>query len=185
MAAGRRRAAAREAAGRVTFERRSFLLMPGFGERPTYDEYVIRHRVAAAREAPELGFAIPEKGAPYPRSSLPPQLLALRVQRAAPDRLDSLEEELYRSVFVRLEDVADPAVLERCATTAAVPDARAEVEGALADPALREQAFRVHTAAIDRQIFGIPAVLVPGVRPIVGAVPAATYRAALELALSG
>ena len=50
-AAGRRRTVAAELAGRVTFARRSFLLMPGFGQRPVYDDYVIRHRRAAAGRA--------------------------------------------------------------------------------------------------------------------------------------
>src|SRR6185295_19878532 len=111
IAAGRRRQVAREFP-EVTFERRTFLLLPGWGQRPTYDEYIRSHRIAA-KQASGLPFAIPEVGAPYPKSSLPPALLAMHAQKVAPDRLETLEEELYRSAFERLEDVADPAVLRR------------------------------------------------------------------------
>ena len=40
MAAGRRRTLSRELEGKVAFERRAYLLLPGEGERPAYDEYV-------------------------------------------------------------------------------------------------------------------------------------------------
>ena len=77
MAAGRRREVEREFEGRVRFERRAYLLMPQEGSRPAYDDYVIAHRVRAAEMLPELKFAIPRVGAPYPRSSWPAQLVAM------------------------------------------------------------------------------------------------------------
>lgn len=182
MATGRRRSVARELGDRLTFERRSFLLLPGVGERPVHDDYVISHRRAAARQAPELGFAIPPRGHPYPRSSVPPQLLAQHVQAALPERLEALEDALFRAVFVDLADVADPDVLRRAARAAGVPEA--EVERALGDRSLRAQAVREHGEAFELGITGIPALLVPGQPPLVGAVPAETYRAALERALA-
>ena len=69
---------AREVGDAVAFERRAFLLLPGEGQRPVYDEYVISHRRRAAEMAPELGFAIPQPGHPYPRSSLPAQLVVFK-----------------------------------------------------------------------------------------------------------
>lgn len=173
---------AQELGDRATFSRRTFLLLPGVGERPVHDDYVISHRRAAARQAPELGFAIPRPGQPYPRSSLPAQLLAQRVQATAPARLEALEDALFGAVFVDLADVADPEVLRGCARQAGV-DAD-EVDRALGDPALVTQALREHEAALRHGINGIPALLVPGHTSISGAVPVETYRAALARALA-
>lgn len=182
MATGRRRSVARDLEGQLSFERRSFLLLPGVGERPVYDDYVISHRRAAARQAPELGFAIPERGHPYPRSSVPAQLLAQHVQATDPERLEALEDALFRAVFVDLADIAEPDVLRRAARAAAVPEAA--VDRALGDRPLLDQAAREHEEALEHGITGIPALLVPGQPPLVGAVPAETYRAALERALA-
>lgn len=183
MATGRRRAVARELGDRATFSRRTFLLLPGWGERPVHDDYVIAHRLAAARQAPELGFTIPRPGQPYPRSSVPAQLLALRVRAAAPDRLEALEDALFRAVFVDLADVADPAVLRACARAAGVSEG--EVDLALGDEALLVQAAREHDEALARGITGVPALLIPGRAAVVGAVPVDTYRQALVDAIDG
>ena len=177
----RRRRVAKEFEGRATFDRRTFLLLPGWEERPVYDDYVISHRIAAARAAPELGFALPKEGAPYPRSSLPAQLLAQRVRARAPGRLDALEDALFRAAFVGLEDTADPAVLRACAAAAGVEPA--EVDAALEDPALLEQASREMGEAARRGIDAVPALLVPGATPIVGAVSEEIYRDAIARAL--
>lgn len=142
-----------------------------------YDEYVIRHRRAAAEMAPELGFAIPRPGQPYPSSSLPAQRLALRVRDTAPERLDLLEDALFRAVFVELADVGDPDVLRACARAADVEEAA--VDQALADPELAVRAHREHAEAVRRGIRGIPALVVPGRAPLVGAVPLEAYRDAL------
>lgn len=174
---------ARELGDRATFSRRTFLLLPGVGERPVHDDYVIAHRRAAARQAPELGFAIPSPGQPYPRSSVPAQLVAQRVRAVAPERLEALEDALFRAVFVDLADVADPQVLRACARAAGVGED--EVDRALGDEALLDQAAREHDEALAHGITGIPALLLPGRTSVVGAVPVDTYRRALDEALSG
>jgi predicted DsbA family dithiol-disulfide isomerase len=173
--------AAREFAGRAQFDRRAFLLLPRRGQREVYDDYLISHRRAAAKAAPDLGFAIPEPGKPYPASSLPAQRIAQRVQRTAPKRLEALEDEIFRAFFVRLEDISKPEVLVEAARAAGV--APAEVEAALADPAEEEGAFCEHREALEAGINGIPALVIPGIGPVVGAVPVEVYRQALASAL--
>ncbi|MEM7200135.1 MAG: DsbA family protein [Planctomycetota bacterium] len=174
MAAGRRREIANELDGRVRWVRRTFLLLPGVGQRPEYDDYVIRHRRLAAQRAPELGFVIPELGHPYPGSSLPAQQLAMHVEATWPERQTALEDALYRATFTELADLADPEVLRRCARAARVPETGVEV--ALRDPALAARAHEEHREAAAHGITGIPALVVPGHAPMVGAVPAARYR---------
>ena len=169
----------KEFEGRVRFERRAFLLMPRDGQRPAYDDYVIAHRVRAAQMMPELKFAIPQLGAPYPRSSWPAQLFAMR---AAPDRITAVEDALFGAMFRELRDISDPDVLRGCARACGVPES--EVDAALADEALAAQAVREHQQAEELGINGIPALALPGFEPITGAVPVEAYRSALLQALA-
>ena len=180
MAAGRRRAVEKEFAGRVQFERRTFL-MPREGQRQAYDEYVISHRVRAAEMLPELQFAIPVLGQKYPRSSWPAQLFALRVSDVAPEKLDAVEDALFAAMFRELRDISDPTALRDCARACGV--AEAEVAEGLASEQLQARAVREHQEAEELQINGIPALVLPGVAPISGAVPVEVYRRAIAQAL--
>jgi predicted DsbA family dithiol-disulfide isomerase len=177
VAAGRRRTLARELAGRVAFERRAYLLVRE-GQRTVYDEYIVSHRVRAKEMAPELEFAIPRVGQPYPKSSLPAQLVAAAVASEHPDLLDALEDAIFRAMFVGLRDVADAGVLRECARTAGVPESI--VDEALADPTLREQVVAEHAAGVEAGVTGIPALLVPGYAPVTGAIPLDMLRRAFE-----
>ncbi len=177
----RRRRVAAEFDDSFTYERQAFLLLPGEGQRPVYDEYVISHRIAAAQREPQLGFAIPKPGMRYPRSSFPAQLLAAHAEAAFPNRAEALEDALYRAVFVSLEDVGDPAVLERCAETAGIP--RSAVGRALEDRSIKSRVLREHGEAEELGIRGIPALVIPGQEPIIGAVGVELYRDALRAAL--
>lgn len=177
MAAGRRRDVLRELAGRVRATRKSFLLLPGVGQRPVYDDYVIGHRVHAAQQAPELGFAIPRPGQPYPSSSLPAQRLARLVQDEVPERIEPLEDALFRAAFVALADIGDADVLRGCARDAALDETL--VDRALADESLVERVLAEHREAVALGIQGIPALHVPGRPPVTGAVPTFVLRRAL------
>ena len=178
MAAGRRQQLARELEGRVTFERRAYLLLPGEGQRPAYDDYVISHRKRAAEMEPELGFAIPEVGQPYPRSSLPAQCVASSVAERHPEAMDALEDALFRAMFVELRDISSPEVLAECAAKASLPDAQTLVECALARDDCKERVFAEHEEALAEGVHGIPALVVPGYAPITGAVPFEALRRA-------
>ncbi len=153
------------------------MLLPDVGQRPTYDEYVIGHRRAAARQSPELAFTIPEVGQPYPSSSLPAQQVAVRVRQAYPERLAHFEDAVYRAMFTDLADVSAPEILRACARSAGVPEDG--IEGAWADEAIADQVQAEHHAARDHGITGIPALWSSGRPPLVGAVPTAVMRQAL------
>jgi len=165
----------------VRFERRAYLLVPREGQRPAYDDYIISHRVRAAQMLPELGFAIPKPGQKYPSSSWNPQLFAMRVADSFPQRLEATEDALFGAMFRELLDISDPAVLRDVARKAEVPEA--EVDAALRDPQLRERARAEHLEGEEAGITGIPALVIPGLPPITGAVPADMYRQALQHAL--
>jgi len=178
VAAGRRRLLARELEGRVSFDRRAYLLLPGEGQRPAYDEYVISHRKRAREMEPALGFTIPQVGHPYPRSSVPAQAVAAAALEEHPGRMDALEDSLFRAMFVGLRDVSAVEVLADCAREAEVPDPQAFVERALGDDSFRERVFAEHEEALAEGVHGIPALLVPGYAPITGAVPLEALRRA-------
>jgi len=178
VAAGRRRKLASELEGRVCFERRAYLLLPGEGQRPAYDEYVISHRKRAAEMEPELGFAIPEIGMPYPRSSLPAQCVTATIAEHHPEAMGALEDALFRAMFVELRDISSAEVLAECAAKAAVLDAETLVECALAGDDCKERVFAEHEEALAEGVHGIPALVVPGYAPITGAVPFEALRRA-------
>jgi len=165
----------------VRFLRRAYLLVARDGQRPFYDDYVISHRVRAAQMLPQLRFAIPQPGMKYPSSSWNAQLLAMRVSDIFPERFEALEDALFGAMFRELRDVSDPTVLRECARGAGVPEA--EVDEAIASNALRERASTEHEEGEEAGISGIPAVLIPDLPPITGAVPADMYRQALRDAL--
>jgi predicted DsbA family dithiol-disulfide isomerase len=176
VAAGRRRTLQRELAGEVEFARRAYLLLPGEGQRPAYDEYVVSHRVRAAQMEPALGFAIPRVGQKYPRSSVPAQVVAAAVQDEHPERLEAIEDQLFGAMFRELRDISDPAELRAAARAAGVPEEL--VDRALADPSLRERVFAEHQEALDAGVQGIPALVIPGYAPVTGAVPLDPLRRA-------
>jgi 2-hydroxychromene-2-carboxylate isomerase len=165
----------------VRFVRRAYLLVPREGQRPVYDDYVISHRVRAAQMLPELGFAIPTPGQKYPSSSWNPQLFAMRVSDVLPERLDATEDAIFGAMFRELRDISDPAVLRECARRAEVPPA--EVDAAIGSPQARERARSEHREGEQAGLSGIPALVIPGLPPVTGAVPADMYRQALQYAL--
>jgi predicted DsbA family dithiol-disulfide isomerase len=156
-------------------------LVPREGQRATYDDYVISHRVRAAQMLPELGFAIPTRGQKYPSSSWNPQLFAMRVSDTFPERLGTTEDAMFGAMFRELRDISDPAVLRECARQAGVPEV--EVDAAIGSAQLRERARAEHREGEEADLTGVPALVIPGLPPITGAVPTDTYRQALQYAL--
>jgi len=130
---------------------------------------------------PELGFAIPKPGQKYPSSSWNPQLFAMRVADSFPQRLEATEDALFGAMFRELRDISDPAVLRDVARKVEVPEV--EVDAAIRDPQLRERARAEHLEGEEAGITGIPALVIPGLPPITGAVPVDVYRQALQHAL--
>ena len=126
---------------------------------------------------PELGFAIPVRGQKYPSSSWNPQLFAMRAAELSPERLPAVEDALFGAMFRELRDISDPAVLREIARTTGIPEV--EVDAAIASSRLRQRAAAEHDEGEEAGITGIPALVIPGLPPITGAVPKETYRQAL------
>jgi predicted DsbA family dithiol-disulfide isomerase len=130
---------------------------------------------------PELGFAIPDRGHKYPSSSWNAQLFAMRVAERFPERLPAVEDALFGAMFRELRDISDPAVLRELAGATGIPET--EVEAAIGSSRLRQRAAAEHDEGEAAGITGIPAVVIPRLPPIIGAVPTETYREALNHAL--
>ena len=171
----------KEFGDRVRFERRAYLLVPREGLRPAYDDYVISHRIRAAKMLPHLEFAIPEPGQKYPSSSWNAQLFAARVAEAFPGKIEAVEDALFGAMFRELRDISDPAVLRDVARDAGIPEA--EADAALASSRLRERVAAEHDEGEAAGITGVPALVIAGMRPLTGAVPVEMYRQALRHAL--
>jgi len=175
---------ARELEGKVRLARRAFILVPPGGGREVFDDYVLKHRRMAERNEPSLRFHIPEPGSPYPSSSLPAQLAQKGVDVHQPRLGDAYEMALFEAFFARSEDVSDPAVLERAAAGVGIEPET--IHAHLRDAEIERQVLQDHREAVESLgITGIPTVVVPGLAPIVGAVPADFYREAFRAALEG
>lgn len=173
-----------ELGGRVRLLRRSFVLVPPGGGREVFDDYVLKHRRMAARNEPAARFHIPAPGSPYPASSLPAQLALKGVDLHHPRRGDAYETALFEAFFGRSEDVSDPGVLAHCAQEAGIDPE--EVRAYLRDGEIERRVLLEHREAVEELgVTGIPTVVVPGLPPIVGAVPADFYREAFRAALEG
>jgi len=158
------------------------VLVPEDRADRTFRDYQRAHRQAAAaqgEDAPQ--FRIPEVGDRYPRCSFPALEAATWVRENHPERFPAFDLALFGAFFGRTEDISDPAVLGRLGVGCGV-DSVAMRE------TLETRRYRGHVLREDGEarslgIRGIPAILIPGGRPIVGAVPYVELRQAVDGAL--
>lgn len=158
--------------------------MPEYREDRTFSQYHCAHRQAAGAQAADSPkFKIPPVGARYPRSSLPALEAATWAREVQPRHFPAFDLALFEAFFGRTEDISDPEVLTRIGASVGLdPSALCE---ALRAGGSRTLVFREHLDATNQGIHGIPAILIPGEAPIVGAVPYAELKRAVEHALSG
>lgn len=163
---------------------RNFILVPEDRADRTFTDYHRAHRHAAGvQDADAPLFQIPAVGQRYPRSSLPALEAATWVREEQPPLFPTLALALFEAFFSRTEDISDVQVLARIAASVGLdPEA---LRGALQSGHYRPIVLREHLEATDRGIHGIPTVLIPGEAPIVGAVPYADLKCAVERALTG
>ncbi len=158
---------------------KSFVLVAEERSDRTFTEYHRAHRDAARRQNDDAPpFQLPPVGARYPRSSLPALEAATWVRERHAAGFPAFDRALFEAFFERTEDISDPAVLGRIAASAGLdPAALGE---ALAGHAYRRIVLQEHLEASDRGIRGIPAILIAGQDPIIGAVPYVDLRQAVE-----
>ncbi len=121
-------------------------------------------------------------GARYPRSSLPALEAATWVRERHPSVFRAFDRALFQAFFERTEDISDPRVLAKAAASVELDPAA--VEEALASRVYRRIVMQEHHEASERGIRGIPAILIGGQDPIIGAVPYAELRQAIENGLA-
>jgi predicted DsbA family dithiol-disulfide isomerase len=147
-----------------------------------FTDYHLMHRRAAAAQAPDAPhFDIPPAGTPYPRSSLPALEAAAWSVEAHPDRAAAFDLALFEAFFGRTRDISDPEVLADVAHTAGMDGA--DLRAALHEGRCRGQVHAQHLEAVRQGVHAIPAVLVPGRPPVVGAVASPELRRVVEDAL--
>lgn len=150
------------------------------GMRKAFDDYVIQHRRWASQQEGAPHFAIPAPGAPYPRSSLNALEAMKWVDRNQPERMEAFELAVFESFFGRLEDISDTGRLHGLASRAGIenPD---EMRRAVEAGELSRAVMNDYREAVEKYgISGIPAVIVPGKSPLIGAVPLEMYRESVE-----
>lgn len=161
---------------------RNFVLVPEDRADRTFTEYHRAHRRAAgAQDADSPAFQIPAAGDRYPRGSLPALEAATWAREVHPELFPAFDLAIFAAFFGRTEDISDAEILARIGASVGLDPSA--LGAALRSGQYRPIVLREHTAATDQGIHGIPAILIPGRAPIVGAVPYAELRRAVERAL--
>lgn len=157
------------------------MLVPEDRADRIFRDYHRAHRQSATTQGEDAPrFQIPEAGDPYPRCSFPALEAAAWVRENQPDRFLAFDLAIFEAFFGRTEDISDPDVLEQVGAECGIgSDAMRE--------ALESHRYREHVLREDREartlgIQGIPATLIPGRQPIVGAVPYVELKQAVEAA---
>jgi predicted DsbA family dithiol-disulfide isomerase len=165
-------------------EVKSFILIPEEQPGRTFRDYHRMHRRAAGEQDTDAPrFEVPPVGHPYPRWSLPALEAAAWVRAIHPGRFDAFDLGVFEAFFGQLRDISDPGVLAELATQAGM-DGGPLVE-ALRTARYRPIVLQEHREAVERGIQAIPAVLLPGRAPILGAVSYADLHQAVAGCLAG
>lgn len=162
---------------------RNFVLVGEDRADRRFSDYHLAHRhTAAVQDADAPTFHLPAVGDRYPRSSLPALEAATWVRETHPMLFPAFDLALFEAFFGRTEDISDPEMLAHLGASVGLdPSALHE---ALLSGKSRRTVMQEHLEASDLGIHGIPTILIPGSAPIVGAVPYADLKRAVETALS-
>ena len=163
---------------------RNFILVPEDRADRTFSDYQRAHRHAAgAQDTDSPRFQIPPAGERYPRSSLAALEAATWAREEHPASFPAFDLALLEAFFGRTEDISDPEVLARVGGSVGLYPLA--LRAALTAGRYRPRVLQEYLEAANQGIHGIPTVLIPGQVPIVGAVPYADLKRAVERALTG
>ena len=167
----------------VRVAHRNFVLVAEERADRRFSDYHLAHRHAAAvQDADAPTFDLPAVGDPYPCSSLPALEAATWAREAHPRLFPAFDLALFEAFFGRTEDISDPEVLARLAASVGLDPL--PLREALTSGKHRQTVLQEHLEASDQGIHGIPAIVVPGRPPIVGAVSYADLKRAIEAAMA-
>lgn len=165
-------------------QNRNFVLVPEGRADRTFTDYHRAHRHAAGvQDSDSPTFQIPAAGDRYPRCSLPALEAATWAREVHPEVFPAFDLALFEAFFGRSEDVGDLEVLGRIAASVGLEPSA--LRAALAKGRYRSIVLQEHLEATSQGIHGIPTILIPGQAPIVGAVPYADLKRAVERAFTG
>ncbi len=174
----------REFHGKVSVVRKAFPLVTQENARAVFDNYLITHRRWAGQQEGAPRFTIPAPGTAYPHSSLPALEATKWMEEHRPDRVEPFEFAVFEAFFDRVEDISSTEVLLKAAGKAGIRETTS-LKAALADHRYGSEVLADFRQAIERyRTTGIPSVIVGEQAPLVGALPAGYYRAALRTALT-
>ena len=153
-------------------------MVPGLGGHRLGRADVNRSRVRAAEEEPSLVFS-PWTDAPLPSASMPALEAGRCAQYQGEDAFERFHFALFRAYFEDNRDISSRAVLLALAGDAGLDVARlaSDLEGGRARAELLAERDELMAK---RDFTGVPTVVFGGRVPLIGAVPIAVYRRAVE-----
>ncbi len=171
-----------ELAGRVEIHQRSFVLVGEERGERVFLEYHLAHRRAAGQQDTDAPrFDLPEVGHAYPRSSLPALEAAAWVRHTHPECFSRFDLALFEAFFGRTEDISDTDVLCGIAEACGIDPGR--IREILDSGSMRAAVLEETQGAFRLGIRGIPAVVITGRPPIIGAIRYADLQQSVRTAL--
>jgi predicted DsbA family dithiol-disulfide isomerase len=162
---------------------RAYLLRPRVDPNRTLEQFraYTRSWLRPAAEPDAGTFRVWEGDAGPPSHSVPPHLVAKAAATLGPDAFDAVHERLLAAYFAENRDITDLDTLRAVWDEAGLPaSAFTRVE----DPALLRAVADEHNEAVERDVSGVPAVLLLGRDvPLLGAHPIELYRRWVQRAL--
>jgi len=163
---------------------RNFILVPEARDDRTFTDYHRAHRHAASvQDTDSPAFQIPVAGERYPRSSLPALEAATWAREVHSGVFPAFDLALFEAFFGRTEDISDPGIVARIGASVGLDSSA--LREALVRGQYRSVVLQEYLEATAQGIHGVPAILIPGRAPIVGAVPYADLKRAVDDALAG
>jgi predicted DsbA family dithiol-disulfide isomerase len=170
---------------RVGLEWRTFLLRPHPDRKRTLDQFRAYTqswtRPAAEDDAGTFRVWSTEEGPPS--HSVPPHLVAKAAATLGQDAFRAMHARLLRAYFTENHDITNADVLLALWRDVGLPD---DAFGRAGEDATLRAVVAQHNEAVERDITGVPAVLMVGNDvPVLGAMPYETYRRWVARGLAG
>lgn len=98
----------------------------------------------------------------FKHGSLPTMRFITSVRLRHPDATEHISRELYKSMFVRQEDVTSPEVLVAAGRAIGLTQEESlACHASMNDPEVKEELRKVTQMAVDYGAFGVPSIMVP------------------------
>ena len=161
---------------------KSFLLRPVPDPRVTFNDFRRDAWIQANTREPSCEFSLWETNERYPNSSLPSLLAAKAASNQGAELFKRYHQSLFRTLFSKNRNISDIDVLLNLAESCGLDTLKLSED--MNDPKAHTSVIAEHSEAKDRGLQAVPATVIGGLEPIIGAVELTEYRLAIQQQLT-